>query len=609
MQQSLVQSLSQLLQEARRLAQSGRTAEAKALLTRVLQIEPRQPDALQLMGLIARREGQLAAALAWFNQSLAANHAQPNAHNNLGNVLKALNRLEEAIQAYREAVRQKPDYVDAWINLGLALAAVDKHEMAVKAYSQALFRQPSNARALNALGSSQRALGQHEKAVTTLSKAVKAASNSVKALNNCANALQDTGRYEEAAALFERALTQAPGQANLMIGLSSTYFALARFQEAERLLEQVIAQDPAHLEAHRSLKTLRFVNGRDEQVVRSYEEALQARPDSGALWVNYSQALYQLGKWQAALEATYSGERHCGLLRSLALERGHILAEMGRPEEAIDLFKTLAGEDSDLGSRLTVEWVRAYLRLGDFNACHQVLRQILARNPDDFSAWAYLGLVWRLTDDARAYWLIDYDLFVRPMEVPLPKGFRRHEDFNAALSEELTRLHTTSVHPIDQTLRGGTQTFGALFRLPSPIIQQLRAAIEETIRSYMADLPKNPQHPFLKKRPENVRFAGSWSVRLNRLGYHIDHIHPRGWLSSAYYVSLPPRVVAGESQQGALRFGVSPVPVPVDHGPAKIIQPAVGTLALFPSITWHGTVPFNDDHPRLTVAFDVEKAR
>jgi hypothetical protein len=35
------------------------------------------------------------------------------------------------------------------------------------------------------------------------------------------------------------------------------------------------------------------------------------------------------------------------------------------------------------------------------------------------------------------------------------------------------------------------------------------------------------------------------------------------------------------------------------------VQPTPGTLVLFPSYFWHGTIPFNTTDERITVAFDV----
>ena len=40
----------------------------------------------------------------------------------------------------------------------------------------------------------------------------------------------------------------------------------------------------------------------------------------------------------------------------------------------------------------------------------------------------------------------------------------------------LETLHHTRARPIDQTVRGGTQTSGYLFRLKQPILQLLEAA-------------------------------------------------------------------------------------------------------------------------------------
>ncbi len=49
------------------------------------------------------------------------------------------------------------------------------------------------------------------------------------------------------------------------------------------------------------------------------------------------------------------------------------------------------------------------------------------------------------------------------------------------------------------------------------------------------------------------RFSGAWSVLLRPGGHHVNHIHPLGWISSAFHVELPPAV--GDGHQGWLKFG------------------------------------------------------
>jgi hypothetical protein len=105
-----------------------------------------------------------------------------------------------------------------------------------------------------------------------------------------------------------------------------------------------------------------------------------------------------------------------------------------------------------------------------------------------------------------------------------------------------------------------------------------------------------------------MRFAGSWSVRLRSGGFHISHIHHSGWISSALYIALPDEVAAlpdDTAGPGALTFGVPDETLGLELTPRRIEPPRVGRLVIFPSYFWHGTLPFESEQPRMTVAFDA----
>jgi hypothetical protein len=112
-------------------------------------------------------------------------------------------------------------------------------------------------------------------------------------------------------------------------------------------------------------------------------------------------------------------------------------------------------------------------------------------------------------------------------------------------------------------------------------------------------------HPLLRERRDRpVRFSGSWSVRLRGAGYHTNHVHPQGWISSALYVALPERAKGDPPDAGWLKLGEPPPEIGVSLTATRLIEPKPGRLVLFPSWMWHGTVPFAAGE-RLTVAFDV----
>lgn len=602
--------LNRKMQDAVNHLSGGRIAPAKAVLRGILQSNPLYAEALQLMGMVARQEGELAHAEHLFRQSLLANPKLPHVHNNLANLLNREGRLNEAIEAYREALRLKPDYVDAWINLGLTYAALGRHEDALQAYSHALKLQPTSVKAFNAKGLALQALGRLVEAEAAFLKAVNLAPQDLKSLNNLGNLLRRRGDEAEAAACFERALALAPVATHLRVALAGAYFNLGRFEEAERQLLDTLAQEPANIDAHWTLTTLRHATNKIEQIPESYETALDRIPRVVDLWSAYVGTLWQLDRYEASLEVLDRAIRACGNHPAFNLWRGRILVSAGDPQCALAcLDPDIDGTEGLPGHQVIIERVRAYLQMGEFQRGASELAPVAYSDPADYSLWAYLELLWRLAGDDRAFWLLDYDRFVRLMEVPVPQGFSSHKEFNRAVRECLEPLHMTQVPPLNQTERGGSKTYGKLFERTERLITLLRNAIKQTIFEYLEGLPLDSAHPFLRHNKEtSIRFSGSWSVRLFGEGYHIPHYHPEGWISSAYYVSLPASVANTSTIEGRIHFGTPPVPVPCTDTPVKVFQPEVGKLALFPSYCWHGTYPFRASEHRFTVAFDVARS-
>ena len=177
--------------------------------------------------------------------------------------------------------------------------------------------------------------------------------------------------------------------------------------------------------------------------------------------------------------------------------------------------------------------------------------------------------------------------------------------FNRDLDASLDALHPNAREFLDQSLRQGTQTFGHLFNDRHQLIGRLQRRIEETITCYISGLRADAAHPFLSRRRQGFRFVGSWSSRLCDRGFHINHIHPEGWISSCYYVAVPPMVEDAAAQQGWLKLGEPAYEVDLKRPVRRTIQPKPGTLVLFPSYLWHGTTPFHAEQRRTTIAFDV----
>jgi hypothetical protein len=214
-----------------------------------------------------------------------------------------------------------------------------------------------------------------------------------------------------------------------------------------------------------------------------------------------------------------------------------------------------------------------------------------------------------MLEDGRDDALNGYDTLVRVFDLEPPDGFSGMDGFNAELNQALDRLHHGTGEYLGQSLRGGTQTPDNLFGVGHPLIGKLRTRIDQAVERYIAELAEDARHPFLSRRSRNVRYAGSWSSRLRDCGFHVNHLHPMGWISSCYYVAVPDAVKDQTARQGWIKFGEPSFDVALKNPVRRALQPAPGRLVLFPSYMWHGTIPFHDHSDRTTIAFDLVPRR
>lgn len=199
----------------------------------------------------------------------------------------------------------------------------------------------------------------------------------------------------------------------------------------------------------------------------------------------------------------------------------------------------------------------------------------------------------------------DIDGCVAVFDLPAPAGWTDRDAFLTDCLALLDRLHDTVNEPIHLTLRKGTQTSANLFaQRDDTVLVALRDQILAAVHFYVDAMPADKGHPYFGRRGKGLAFAGSWSSRLRDGGFHTHHIHPEGWISGVYYLQVPPAADAGD-QSGWLTFGVPNLGPEISLPSLHAVQPRPGRLVLFPSYFWHGTVPFQDEVPRITIAFDL----
>lgn len=165
---------------------------------------------------------------------------------------------------------------------------------------------------------------------------------------------------------------------------------------------------------------------------------------------------------------------------------------------------------------------------------------------------------------------------------------------NESYKKELLNLslsHKGVVH----SNRNGWQSENTLWQ--NEVFKPLLEKSSHIVQSIISDISQN--------RPEFV-IRSMWGNINPKGGYNFTHVHPTGWMSAVYYVSVP-------KNSSPITFE--------DPRPAKLMdfqnsclvnnnhythQPEVGQLILFPSWLPHFVDPNQSDEERISISFNVE---
>ncbi len=158
-----------------RRREEGDLEGAEQIYLQVLQGDPTNAHALDLLGQLAFQRGRAEVAVLVMRRAVVLQPKVAAFHHNLGLVLVSLGELDEATACFRHAVYLKPDYADAFNNLGTILAMRGESEEAIHCYRRAINLRPEAGNFCNNLGITLADQGEHFEAMAYFAAAEAAA--------------------------------------------------------------------------------------------------------------------------------------------------------------------------------------------------------------------------------------------------------------------------------------------------------------------------------------------------------------------------------------------------------------------------------------------------
>ena len=450
-----------------------------------------------------------------------------------------------------------------------------------------------------------KAAGRMDEALALYWRAARSFPTSGIALHNLGGMLGDLGQHREAAEIASRALKTGFDAPETWLVLARAELGRGELDAARRAYRDALRRRPNALPAQFEAAQLIWMTTGDRvESLKDVEAALRKPGADPMLCMVKAQALEFMGDAPAALAALATMLEKSDCPAHLLAYAAHLSAETGDPAAAIGFAQRgvrSAPEESGALEALA----RARLAAGDASGAEQILARLANQLPGNQHVLAMLAMTWRLRGDTRYRALYDYSRFVLARPLSLPSGWSDLQSYVAALAAELKSAHSFRTHPFGHSLRQGSQLPDVL-RRTSPAIAAFGEALSGPLTAYLAQIGQG-EGPLPGRNTGRAAIAGSWSVWLRPGGYHVDHVHQEGWISSACYVELP-SVVGGGGRAGWLRFGRPGLALADELAAEHWIRPEPGLIALFPSYMWHGTEPFSGDESRLTISFDLVPA-
>ena len=393
-------SLDLILQGSEWLAR-GRASEALQCAEEALRRDPRDADALFLLGAAHYRDGDLAAAEARLKQAIQANGKVAVFHSTLGNVYQDRGALPEAVAAYRRAIRLKPDFAEAHNDLGTAFFAQGDPARAAESYRRATGLRPDHAVAYANLGAVYRKLGMPREARRALQRELLLRLRGLfrwgrrkRSLAALAQEQLRLGNAGLALRIGRRALEQDASNPRLVALLAAALRKDGAMEEAIGCAKRAVELAPADVRSREQLGSLLLETGSAQSALPHLEECVRLQPRSPQALLALAEAHMALGNSEQAGKLAQRSSALGPRDAALWVRLGELLSKQGLAAQAELAFR----QAIELDPAAPAAWIRlaGLLRLGarlqEAKACAE---QAVALDDESSAALIALGLALR----------------------------------------------------------------------------------------------------------------------------------------------------------------------------------------------------------------------
>jgi tetratricopeptide (TPR) repeat protein len=378
---------------------AGELAHAEKLYRAVLEKNPADLNALQLLAALTHATGRTRQAILLFERAVATLAAQGGGEakhaplfNNLGNALRDVGRGGDAVETYRRGIALDPRLPELHANLGNELHAQQDFAGAAASFAQAAALDPGNRNFALSLANAHAAAGQHDVAIARLQALLRAVPGDVDALGALGRALTAAGRLDEAVASFRAAVASDPASCPARLNLAAALVLGGQMEPAVELLSALAVERPDDPAVQWDLAVALHGLNRAEPALAALARLIALRPRDANAYLLAGMIHHAAGNLNEAMMSCAAALRVKPDMNEALLRLAVVLADLGRHAEAIEASRQLLKVEPDNAPALCVLG-GSLVRTGQGSAALDAYRQCLHVKPDYLPARYLLGVL------------------------------------------------------------------------------------------------------------------------------------------------------------------------------------------------------------------------
>jgi predicted O-linked N-acetylglucosamine transferase (SPINDLY family) len=281
---------SQKIKEAISFLQSGQLVLAQKILAEVISSNPKNNEALHLLGLVFSQQNQLPRAFDLISQAIAINPKNSTYYSNRGEILRLMGKPKLAIEDLNLAISMVPPSAHLFFNRAVAHHELKDLVPAISDYQQAALLDAQNPLTYFYLGNIFTEQCHYEQAAEFYEKSLKINPIQDLAWANLGYTRDKQRKFEEAVQCYRKSLSLNPDDAVTYFNLGKALYEMRLYTESIIACRKSIEINPSLAPAYSNLADALTALKLYPEAIEQYAKAINLDPEFGQAYFNCANA-------------------------------------------------------------------------------------------------------------------------------------------------------------------------------------------------------------------------------------------------------------------------------------------------------------------------------